>query len=107
MRTLTWERWLTGLWESRVKEKSEKKREKIGGQKKDPMRTFSYHSEIKPEPNKKKCETPPSEEKKLTFKNAKIKTELKSTIGMQKNTNTIYCKAHGMWAKIAHRIVLV
>lgn len=42
-----------GLWESRVKEKSEKKREKIGGQKKDPMWIFSYYSEIKPEPNKK------------------------------------------------------
>lgn len=47
-----------GLWESRAKEKSEKKREKIGGQKKDPMWIFSYYSEIKPEPNKKMWNTP-------------------------------------------------
>lgn len=42
--------WTLGI---RIKENSEKKREKIGGQKKDPMWTFSYHSEIKPEPNNK------------------------------------------------------
>lgn len=72
--------WLTGLWQSREKENSEGEREKIEEREKDLVSGHSLTTMKLSQNPVTKCEPPPSKKKKLTFKNVKVKTELKSTV---------------------------